>query len=368
MEKVKFRSVLDKLHGYVPGKSIDEVKSEHNLDKVIKLASNENPLGPSPKVIEALTKQALTVSRYPLGSSPQLIKSLAEKLNLKPSNICIGNGSDELIWTLSTIFLDSEDEVISSQPTFSEYDFCTKLLGANYIDVPVSPEWNHQLDLTLAAITDKTKMIYICNPNNPTGTWLKYAEIIDFLDKVPKNIVVVVDQAYCEYAIDEPDYPMLEQEVDKRGNLVLLRTFSKAYALAGLRIGYSIAGEEITDALMKVKQPFNVNLMAQTAALVALNDEEHLQQSLKLNRDSKKKIIEYLDSKGLEHLPTLANFIAVNFEEEITPLVNFLESKGVIVRGLKPFGMNTWIRISFGNDYEMSVLIKLLDQWLNDKA
>lgn len=357
------RQILKTLHDYVPGKSIEEVRQEYGLEAIIKLASNENPLGPSPKAVEAIKDTAEEVFRYPLGDSPELAKFLTERLGLKKSNVCFGNGSDEVIWLLSTVFLNPGDEVISSQPTFSEYAFCTQLLDGVYKEVPLQ-DFCHETKALLGAITEKTKIIYLCNPNNPTGTWVEKEEMREFLKAVPAHIQVVVDQAYCEYAQTEA-YPQLIEELAEFPNLTLLRTFSKVYGLAGMRIGYALANESTISAMMKVKQPFNVNLLAQKAALAALQDNEHMLASIAVNQSGLEKLTSGLDSLGLEYLPTVANFLAVKLGPQAGEVVKWMESKGLIIRWLKSFGLKEWVRITISFDEDMQLVLDLLEEWKN---
>jgi len=344
---------------YVPGRSQEEIREQYGLERVYKLASNENPLGPSPKAIEALKSVADEVFRYPRGDAPELRRALAEKNKLDAAQVVLSNGSDEMIWMICTAWLRPSDLVVSSQPTFSEYGFCTKLCGGIYQEVPMGA-WSHNLD-ELASAAAKARIVFLCNPNNPTGTWVKPAEMQTFLNSVPNDVLVVVDQAYCEYAYEEQqrgEYDDLLSDLGHRGNLILLRTFSKLYGLAGLRVGYSLSSAEISAVLMKVKQPFNVNLPAQAAALAALDDEQHLQDTLSLNAKGKAEWTQFLSEFGWNVLPSVANFICVQVGEQAEQLTGYMESQGLIIRHLKSFGMPEWIRITIGTPEENQLFMQ----------
>ncbi len=356
------RAILANMHEYVPGKSIEEVKAEYNLEEVIKLASNENPLGISRKAQQAIADTATKINSYPIGNSPLLLKKLSEKYSIEEKNLIFSNGSDEMIQMIATTYLNPGDTVLSSEHTFSEYEFATKLFDGTYIAVP-QIDWNHDLEGIKNKIDSKTKLIFICNPNNPTGTWVPEAELLEFLDSIPKDIIVIVDQAYNEYATD-PDYPSLITEATTRTNLILLRTFSKVYGLAGLRIGYAIAHNAIVSLISKVKQPFNVNLIAQAAALAVLDDTEFINDTLTVNIEGKEFLYEYLDSKNISYLETQGNFIAANVGHGAINIVKEMESKGVIIRSLKSFGMPEWVRITIGTKRQNTILIDIMNEVL----
>jgi histidinol-phosphate aminotransferase len=361
---MQYRSIINALHEYVPGKSIDEVKAKYGLDSVYKIASNENPLGPSPKAVQAMQKALVQVHRYPLGNAPELSALLAQKLEVDCKNLCFGNGSDELVWLLTTILVNAGDSVISSEPTFSEYGFCTQLMQGQYIPVPMQ-DYCHQLPQILNAIQSNTKIIFICNPNNPTGTIIPKQELLDFIEAVPPNILVVVDQAYIEYAQDSVDSISLIEQALSRPNLLLLRTFSKLYGLAGLRIGYAISHAELIAALYKVKQPFNVNILAQLAACAAIEDTEHCRASLELNTKGMQELQVQMDELQYPWLPSAANYLAVHVGPTALSLVQYLEQSGVIIRSLKSFGMPEWVRITIGLPAEMQALMQAWRQFLS---
>lgn len=359
---MKANSFLQMLSDYVPGKSMDEVRELYGLSEVIKLASNENPMGPSPLGMQKAAEQISKLHLYPRGDSPDLRQALALKHGLKPEQFIVANGSDEVIQYLSMVLLAPGDHILTSTPTFSEYKFNAIVAGAQVNLVPMDGDYNHDLPALLAGITDQTKIIYLCSPNNPTGTWLARQQLLEFLAQVPKNIVVAVDQAYAEFA-NVPEYPDLLAELGQFPNLVLLRTFSKLYGLAGLRCGYAIAAPELVKWMMKVKQPFNVNLLAQAAAAAALFDHDFIQETLRVNQEGMQVLQSYFAKRELRVLPSQANFIAVQIGEKAGEMVAWLESKGMIIRQLKSFGMDEWVRITVGLEHENAKLMELLDQW-----
>ncbi|MCK4245995.1 aminotransferase class I/II-fold pyridoxal phosphate-dependent enzyme, partial [Candidatus Bipolaricaulota bacterium] len=282
MTHVRQQRGLNAIKAYVPGKPIDEVRREYGLNDVIKLASNENPLGPSPKALAAIKESLSRVNSYPDTQSHDLLDALAKHLGIRPEQLTVGNGADGLIMQTCLAYLDEQSEVIVSQSSFPVYDIYTHVMRAALVKIPLR---NFALDLEamLQAISDKTKLIFVCNPNNPTGTIVTAAEVEAFMDKVPKHVLVIYDEAYYEL-VDSPDYPdSLRYIRDGRTNTVIMRTFSKAYGLAGIRLGYAIAQPEILAPLNKVKEPFSVNLLAQGAGAAALEDKAFLEETVTTN-------------------------------------------------------------------------------------
>lgn len=358
---IEQRPELKNLSDYVPGKSIEEIQERFGLAKVVKLASNENPLGPSPKAIEALQKIATTLHLYPRGDAPDLITALAKKSGLLRENIILGNGSDEIIDLISKAFIRAGDECISFIPTFSVYKFSTLSVGGTFIGVDSGTE-KPQLGALLEHVTDKTRVIFICNPNNPTGWYFSDAEIRAFLKKVPSNVLVFLDEAYSEFAT-AGDFPQLENSLGEFPNLFLNHTFSKIYGLAGLRIGYAYSSPEVIKALWKVKPPFDVNRAAQIAAVAALSDDAHIKSTLASNASGMKFLVSELEALGYKVIPSEANFICVHIGEDCKDLVNFLEENGMIIRYLKSFGMPEWIRVTIGLQGENEMLMELVKKW-----
>ena len=355
------RPELSKLSDYVPGKSIEEIRERFGLAKVVKLASNENPLGASPKAVEAFHGIADSLHLYPRGDAPKLIDSIAKMYGVATNEIVIGNGSDEIIDMMGKAFIRQGDNCVGITPTFSVYKFTTLSNGADFIGVGEG-EVRASLDDLAKAVNDKTRVAFICNPNNPTGSYYTEAEIRDFLKKVPQNVLVFLDEAYAEFAT-APDYPNMAKFVREYPNLFVNRTFSKIYGLAGLRVGYAFSNAEVIRALWKVKPPFDVNQAAQVAAIAALGDKEHVQATRKMNTDGIAVLTREFEALKLRVLPTQANFICVKIGERAKELVAFLEQNGMIVRGLTSFGMPEYIRVTVGKPEENAFLMELVKKW-----
>ena len=358
---VEPRPELSKLSDYVPGKSIEEIRERFGLAKVVKLASNENPLGASPKAVEAFHGIADSLHLYPRGDAPKLIDSIAKMYGVATNEIVIGNGSDEIIDMVGKAFIRQGDNCVGITPTFSVYKFTTLSNGADFIGVGEG-EVRASLDDLAKAVNDKTRVAFICNPNNPTGAYYTEAEIRDFLKKVPQNVLVFLDEAYAEFAT-APDYPNMAKFVREYPNLFVNRTFSKIYGLAGLRVGYAFSNAEVIRALWKVKPPFDVNQAAQVAAIAALGDKEHVQATRKMNAEGIAVLTREFNALGLKVLPTQANFICVKIGERAKELVAFLEQNGMIVRGLTSFGMPEYIRVTVGKPEENAFLMELVKKW-----
>ena len=355
------RPELSKLSDYVPGKSIDEIRERYGLDKVVKLASNENPLGASPKAVEAFHKIADSLHLYPRGDAPKLLDAIAQKFGVKTSQIIIGNGSDEIIDMVGKAFIRQGDNCIGITPTFSVYKFTTLSNGAEFVGVGEG-ENKTSLDELAKAINAKTRVVFICNPNNPTGTYYSENEIVDFLKKVPQNVLVFLDEAYAEFAVAE-DFPHLASKLDQFPNLFINRTFSKIYGLAGLRIGYAVSSEATVKAMWKIKPPFDVNQAAQAAAIAGFADEEHVANTRAMNSEGIKVLTSEFESLGFKVLPTQANFICVRIGERAKELVSYLESNGMIIRGLTSFGMPEHVRVTIGKPEENAFLLALVKKW-----
>jgi len=334
---------------YQPGKPIDEVKRELGLKDVIKLASNENPLGPSVAAIRAMARAAWSVNRYPDGGCFYLKKKLAVKLGAKPANLILGNGSDELLDLIIKAYLKKGEEVLTSRRTFLEYRITAQIHAARIKEVALK-DFAYDLKAMGRAITKKTKIIFIANPNNPTGTYVTKSEVQAFLRQVPKDVIVVFDEAYKEY-VTKKDFPDTKKCINSK-NIIILRTFSKAYGLAGLRIGYAIAKPAIIEGLNRVRQPFNVSSMAQAAALAALEDKTHIKKVVSLNERSLKYLTTQLEKMGFEVVPSAANFVLVNIGRDAKPLFKKLLKAGVIVRPMGIYGLRNFIRVTTGTMLE----------------
>jgi histidinol-phosphate aminotransferase len=344
---------------YEPGKPIEETARELGVDPstIIKLASNENPLGPSPKALQAMRVALENAHLYPDGSGFYLRKAIAAKLIVAAENVILGNGSNEVIEFLGHAFLNPGDDVITCQYAFIVYKLLATAFGVRTIETS-SPDYQQDLDATLDAITSKTRLIFIPNPNNPTGTLISQRAIDSFMSRVPDSIIVVFDEAYFEFIDDPPD--TLQFVRDGR-NVVVLRTFSKIHGLAGLRIGYAIASPEMTEVLHKTRQPFNVNSIAHAGAIAALDDETHLRDTKRLIGQGRAFLQEQFAEMQIPFVPAAANFLMVNVGDGCAVFEKLLQRK-IIVRPLKGYGLPQWVRISVGTMEENKELIAALTE------
>lgn len=332
------------LQPYQPGKPIEELQRELGITNIIKLASNENPLGPSPKVIDAVQRSLGQLTRYPDGHD--LTAKLAIKHGVKPSQITLGNGSNQVLNVIAQTFLTPATNAVVSEHAFIVYPIAVRMLGAGLKTAPAK-NWGHDLEAMARAIDDRTRMVFIANPNNPTGTWNNKHELRSFMEAIPAEVIVVLDEAYTEY-VANPDYESGMAMLDAYPNLVVTRTFSKAYGLAGLRVGYAVADEEITGLLNRVREPFNVNSLALVAAQAALDDPEYLEKGRVVNEKGMRQLEAGLKRLGLSYIPSIANFIAVKFDVDAFAIYNKLLHKGIIVRPIAVYNMPQHLRISIG--------------------
>lgn len=343
---------------YQPGKPVSELERELGLNGIIKLASNENPLGPGPAALAAIQTCLPDLARYPDGSGFELKKALAVKLGISSQHITLGNGSNEILELVARTFLQSQSEVIFSQHAFAVYPIVTQAIGAQARVVPAK-HYGHDLEAMLAQITDKTKVVFIANPNNPTGTYLNAKALQNFIEALPETVLCVLDEAYYEY-VEADDYPDSIQWLQRYPNLIITRTFSKAYGLAGLRIGYSISSVEIADFLNRVRQPFNNNSLALAAAEAALSDSDYLSRSVTLNNQGMQQLCTAFDAMGLSWIPSVANFVTVNVQCDGSSLYQALLREGVIVRPIANYEMPEFIRVSIGTAEENQMFIDAL--------
>jgi histidinol-phosphate aminotransferase len=359
---VKIRDAVLGLKAYQAGKPIDEVKRELGLNDIIKMASNENPLGCSEEVKKVITQLAGGVNLYPDAANYELKKALSENVGVDSKHIFCGTGSDLLIRGICSLVVDPGDETIMPEVSFQRYEDSTQLMGGKTIKIPMK---NHSLDINamVDAINEKTKIIWICSPNNPTGPIVTKDELFSVLDRIPKDVIIVMDEAYREFVTDER-YPDLIPLLEKYENMIILRTFSKAYGLAGLRLGYGIAGEEITKYMNAVIGPFDINIIAQAAAVAALRDKEFLNQAVAENTRGKHYFYEEFKRMGLEYIITETNFIMVNLAADDKEVFNQLLRRGIIIRPGHLFGMNGWLRISIGTMEQNKRFIKELEDIL----
>lgn len=360
--KTMFRKCLDEIRPYSPGKPIDEVKRELGLSEVYKLASNENPLGPPESAVEAMRLAAGKVSLYPDADAYELRMALAEYHQVKPEQIVFGDGSNELLKLLSLVFLEPGDEIIIPQPSFGEYVRCAKLCGAVAKPIPLNEDYVVDLPAMVAAISSKTKLVYICNPNNPTGTVVDKHLLKQLMHRM-EDVIVVLDEAYFEFVSDEksPDGVEFFREFP---NVVALRTFSKAYGLAGMRVGYGICNEYIAAAINKVREPFHVNSLAQVAALAALNDHAYLKKSVEYNAVEREFLYTELKKRGFKVVPSQTNFMLFDVVRDCVEVFKGLLEKGIITRSADIFGYPTSIRLSVGLHSENEAFLAALDEYM----
>ena len=356
---------IEQLVPYPPGKPIEELARELNINKnfIIKLASNENPLGPSPKAIEAIKEKLSELHRYPDGSSFYLRKKLADKTGISINQIIIGNGSNELIELIVKAFLSPNEEVIQAFPTFLVYEKIVNIAGARLISVPLK-EFKIDLNAIYNSITPKTKIIFLNNPNNPTGQAIEKEELKDFLVSIPQDIIVVLDEAYIEFARENDKIAEGLELLGTYPLLFVMRTFSKAYGLAGLRIGYGFGSEELIDYMNRVRQPFNVNSLAQIAAVAALDDEEFIKKTVSVVNQGKKYLYTELDKLGLKYIPSVTNFFLIKVPGNAKDIYERLLRKGIIVRSMEAYNLPEYIRITVGLMEENKRFISALKEIL----
>ena len=357
---------IQKLHPYLPGKPIEELERELGITNILKLASNENPFGPSPLVAEALKSKANQIELYPDGNGFILKQKLAKSLGVSQQQITLGNGSNDVLDMIARVFLCEGREAIFSEYAFAVYPISTQSVGATAriskaldVDHDLNP-YGHDLGAMMALITDKTRVIFIANPNNPTGTWLNREELNEFISKIPDDIIVVVDEAYFEY-VEEADYPDTLQWLDKYPNLIATRTFSKIYALAGLRVGYAISSDHIADLLNRVRQPFNVNTPALLAASAALDDRKHLRDCVEANTKGIKFWRAACQYRGFDYIPTVGNFITIDLEQNAAPIYQAMLREGVIVRPIANYGLPHHLRITISTPEDNQRCLDALD-------
>lgn len=344
------RACLDEIKPYIPGKPVEEVERELGLKNVVKLASNENPLGPSPRAVEAVRRALPRVHLYPDGNCFYLKRALAERLGVAEEQIILGNGSDELLKLIAETYLSPGDEAVIPYPSFSEYEFSVRLMGGIPCFVPLAG-FRPDLGAMAEAVGEDTRLVFICNPNNPTGTIVRRRAVAEFLDCLPPGVIAVFDEAYGEYVTD-PEYPDTVEYVREERPVIALRTFSKIHGLAGLRVGYGLAPAAMVSDLGRVREPFNVNLLAQTAALAALDDEAHLARSRQVNEAGKRQLYEGLSALGLDYVPTEANFIFIDLGVDSRRFFEAMLRRGVIVRSGDIFGYDSFIRVTVGTEEE----------------
>lgn len=360
------RTPVQQLSPYVPGKPVDELARELGLNPadIIKLASNENPLGPSPLALDAIEKALPELTRYPDGNGFELKQALAAHYGLDAAQVTLGNGSNDVLELVAKAWLEPGNNAVFSQYAFAVYPIATLAAGAECREVPARVH-GHDLDAMLAAIDGNTRVVFIANPNNPTGTWFDINALEQFLAAVPEQVLVVLDEAYIEYASGS-ELPNGVKYLARYPNLVVSRTFSKAYGLAALRVGYALSSPQVAEVLNRVRQPFNVNSLALAAACAALKDEDYLFRSRLANDQGMAQLESGLEALGLEWIPSKGNFIAVNFKRDAAAINQALLERGVIVRPVAGYGMPQFLRISIGTHEENARFLGVLRQVLTD--
>ena len=343
------RSNILAMHPYSPGKPIEELRRELGLEHIVKLASNENPLGPSPKAVAAMQAAMLDLHLYPDAGAFEVKAAIARKFGRDPGGIVIGNGSDELIHLIGLLYLGNEnDEMIVGHPSFVRYDAAAHIASTKLIQISLDEDLAFDIEAMLAAVTPNTKLLWIANPNNPTGTITSKAKIDHLFSQLPPHVTVVLDEAYFEFADGESEYPNGLAYLDAGRSVIVLRTLSKAYGLAGIRLGYGFAHPDVVDAMNRARAPFNCNSLAQVAAIAAFDDEEHLQRSILANREGMETIAEAVKAVGGRPIPSHANFILADFGRPTRPIYDALLREGIIVRPCDAFGMPNFLRVSIG--------------------
>ncbi len=358
-----FRETILKITPYVQGKSIDEVRRELGLEEIVKLASNENPLGPSPRAVAAAALAMREANLYPDGSNYRLKQSLGRRLGLEPERFIFGSGSSAVLKMIAETFFLPGDEVVFADPSFILYAFCAHLMGAKPVAVPVRPDYGHDLEAMAAAISPRTKALIVCNPNNPTGNMVTAAELDAFMARVPPHVLVVLDEAYCEYVTD-PDYPDSLKHLRAGANAIVLRTLSKIYGLAGLRVGYGIGQPRTIELLHRVQEPFMVGTVTQAAVLGALEDEDHVRRSREVNEAGKAQLYRGAAQLGLRCIPAYGNFIAIECQADDRQVSQRLLERGVVVRPGGLLGMPGWIRVSIGTPEQNAAFLSALGEVL----
>ena len=348
------------LQPYQPGKPAETLERELGITDIVKLASNENPRGTSPVVIQAMSDVLSGAARYPDGSGHSLKRTLSEKLNVSIESLTLGNGSNDVLDLVARAFVNPGDEVVVSEHAFAAYILASMSVNARLRVVPAC-EFGHDLKAMAAAVTPATKVVFVANPNNPTGTYSKAGAVEQFLDNLPGTVLVVLDEAYFEY-VTSGDYPNGVELLSRFSNLIVVRTFSKAYGLAGLRVGYGIASEEITGVLNRVRHPFNVNFLALAGAEAALGDETFVSESVGQNLEGLQQLGSGLDKLGLEWIPSVANFICARVGPNAAEIYEAMLKQGVIVRPVANYGLPEHLRISVGLEDENTRALAALDK------
>lgn len=353
---------IKSLRPYVPGKPASWLEKHYGIKHAVKLSSNENPLGPSPKVMAMLHTFDGDLAQYPDGSSYELTQALAEKHQVLPEQITIGSGSEEIIRFVIQTFAKPGEQILVPEYSFIAYELCAKSMNVEVVKAPLT-DWQVDSQAIIQAVNNKTKVIFIANPGNPTGTYINPEQLASVLNAVSERVIVVVDEAYFEY-MTQADYPQTEQLLKHYPNLVIMRTFSKAYGLAGLRIGYSLSNSEVANLFNRIRFPFNTNTLAQKAAFIALTDKAHIEQGVQINEQGRQQYTEYFASKGIKVISKAANFVTIDLEAPAKPINEALLKHGIIVRDLYPYGLEQLLRITIGTQSQNQACIEAFEKVL----
>jgi histidinol-phosphate aminotransferase len=360
---MRWKEQLLKLKPYQPGKSINEVKRQYGLSEIVKLASNENPFGSSEKVKKVIADYAGNFSVYPDGYATELRIQLANHLGVKERQIILGNGSDEIIQMIARGLLTPETKTVMAAPTFPQYKHNGIIEGCEIAEIPLV-NGAHDLDGMASAIDERTSVVWLCSPNNPTGVYITEEEFTAFMARVPEDVLVVLDEAYFEY-VNAEDYHDSLRLLKQYKNLIILRTFSKIYGLASFRVGYGIAHEDTISALEPVREPFNVNSLAQAAAIAALEDQEFIKTCKRENETGLEQFYQFCDNVGLKYYPSQGNFILIDFNRNGQEVFQFLLERGYIVRSGTALGFPTCVRITIGSKEQNQGVIEVIKEYLS---
>ncbi len=360
----KINTRIKQISPYDPGKPIEVAAENYGLDvnDIIKLASNESALGVSPAAVRAIRENAESCFRYPEGSAWKLRNKIANKFNVSADQIIMGNGSNEILTFIGHCFMNNATSVVSSEHSFAVYKMVTQLYNARSIQVPVTPDLVLDIHKMVDAVESDTSVIFICNPNNPTGTMIKNEDLDSAVGKIPEDVLVVIDEAYAEIALET--MPDSIRYITEKPNVIICRTFSKAYGLAGLRLGFGIGPENLVQALQKVRQPFNVNLIAQIAGSAAIDDDEFITQSKQNYQEAKLYLEKFCKDLGLKYIPTTTNFMLIDVRDGIEVTEQLLK-RGIIVRSMKGYDLAQYIRVTFGTPDENQKFVNVLRELLN---
>jgi histidinol-phosphate aminotransferase len=357
--KKLIRDNVSKIQQYEPGKPVEVLQMGFSLkQEFLQMASNENPLGPSPLAVEAIRKSLQEAHLYPDNSCYSLKEKLSEHLDVSPQNFRIGNGTTELILLLGMVLLNPEDSLVMSQSSFVMAKIVAQIMDCRLVEIPLR-EYHHDLDAILDAIREETKIIYIDNPMNPIGTMVTHQEMMKFLKRIPEDVVLVLDEAYHDY-VNHSDYPKSIPFVREGKNIVVLRTFSKMYGLAGLRVGYCVAQQELIQAMNNVSPPFSVNRMGQIAAAAALEDSDHVKRTKEINEQGKVFLYQQFEELGIFYIPSVTNFVTVDTKTAAREMARTLQNRGIIVRPLTMYGQPTFLRVTIGTPEQNRRFIKEL--------